>query len=328
MEAFHSYWPRVEETAPGGAFLPPRPVKPLFPGARVALIAPAGPVPEDRLLPAAEAVRYFGLEPVVYESCRARHGYLAGDDALRARDVNRAFLDPSIDGILCIRGGYGAQRLLDRLDYRGIREHPKFFAGYSDVTALHTAFNQICGFVTYHTPMPSTELYKVLSGGLDGYTLESFRSVLFGIPTGPVENPPGMEPRCFSPGRAEGILTGGNLSLVSSSLGTPWEIDTRGRILFLEDVDETPYRIDRMLTQLKNAGKLQECAGLLLGWWTNCGSEGEDGALSLEEVFRELLPQGIPVLADLACGHTLPTMSLPMGAPVEMDADGGRLVIL
>lgn len=329
MHPIQSYFPHTagsfshEEVLP-----PPRPVKPLFPGARVALIAPSGPVPEDKLFPAAEVVRSLGLEPVVYESCRARHGYLAGDDALRAGDVNRAFLDPSIDGILCIRGGYGAQRFLDRLDYRGIREHPKFFAGYSDVTALHTVFNQLCGFVTYHTPMPSTELYKALSGSLDSYTLDSFRSTLFGTSAGPVENPPGVELQGFSSGKVSGILTGGNLSLVSSSLGTPWEIDVRGRILFLEDVDETPYRIDRMLTQLKNAGKFRECAGLLLGWWTNCSSEDEDGALSLEEVFTELLPHDIPILRNLACGHTLPTMSLPLGIEVEMDADRGTLTLL
>ena len=305
----------------------PRPVKPLFPGARVALIAPSGPVPEERLQPAEEAVRYFGLEPVTYESCRARHGYLAGGDDLRARDVNQAFLDPTIDGILCIRGGYGAQRFLDQLDYDAIREHPKFFAGYSDVTALHTVLNQICGFCTYHTPMPSTELYKVLSGELDGYTLESFRSVLFEIPSGPVKNPPEKALRSFSPGKAQGILCGGNLSLVSSSFGTPWEIDTRGSILFLEDVDESPYRIDRMLTQMRNAGKFRDCAGILLGWWTDCDA-CEEGSLSLEEVLRELLPQNIPILENLACGHSLPTMSLPLGAMVEMDADTGEITFL
>lgn len=304
-----------------------RPVPPLFPGARVALIAPAGPVPPERLLPAVKAVEYFGLEPVLYDSCQKRYGYLAGDDELRARDMNQAFLDETIDGILCIRGGYGAQRFLDKLDYEAIRRHPKFFAGYSDITALHIVLNQICGFCTYHTPMPSTELYKVLSGELDPYTEESFRSLLFGTPEGALKNPPDIAYRPLSGGLASGILTGGNLSLVSSSLGTPWEIDTRDKILFLEDVEESPYRIDRMLTQLKNAGKLQECAGLLLGWWTDCRAE-EEHSLSLEEVFEELLPKNIPVIEQVACGHSLPTMSLRLGGKIEIDGDKGVITLL
>lgn len=297
---------------------------PLSPGARVALIAPSGPVPEDRLEPAAESVRALGLEPVVYESCRARHGYLAGEDSLRAQDLNRAFADPSIQGILCIRGGYGAQRFLHQVHWEKIARTPKFFAGYSDVTALHTALTQRCGFCTYHTPMPSTEWYK----GLDGFTMASLRGVLFGEQV-PLENPPGVPLQTLAPGTAEGELTGGNLSLVSSSLGTPWEIDTRGKILFLEDVDEAPYRVDGMLTHLRNGGKLQDCAGIVLGHWEKCGvPEGKD-SLTLEQIFRELLaPLGKPVLMGLACGHCLPTLSLELGGRCRLDASARTLTML
>ncbi len=291
----------------------------------MALIAPSGPVPAERLQPAVSAVAAMGLEPVVYRSCRSSHGYFAGDDELRAEDLNLAFADPAIDGIFCARGGYGAQRLMDRIDFDLISANPKVFCGYSDVTALHIAFNQRCGFVTFHTPMPATELYS----GADGYTMRSCRGVLEGDFYGKLENPADMPLRALAPGRAGGVLTGGNLSLVSSSLGTPYEIDTKGKILFLEDVDEEPYRIDRMLTQLKMAGKLRDCAGFLLGYWTNCGAEHPERSLTLAQVFEELIvPEGRPVLAGLACGHSLPSMSLPMGAVAEMDACACSVAIL
>ena len=136
----------------------------LRPGSRVALLSPAGPVPPERLAPVVEAVRRLGLTPLVYESCRARRGYLAGSDELRAGDLMRAFLDDSVDGIWCIRGGYGAQRLMNRLDFDAIAAHPKFFGGYSDITALHIMLNQRCGFASYHMPMPAGRLYRVQLG--------------------------------------------------------------------------------------------------------------------------------------------------------------------
>jgi muramoyltetrapeptide carboxypeptidase len=297
--------------------------KPLFRGAKVALIAPSGPVLPERLEPAVQSVRRLGLDPVVYESCRAAHGYLAGDDRMRADDINRAFADNAIDGILCIRGGYGAQRLLKRIDFQMIRSHPKFFSGYSDITALHIALNQCCGFVTYHTPMPATELYA----NVDGYTLESLKNVMFGNPFGVLKNPAGMQPETLVPGCACGPVTGGNLSLVASSLGTPFEIDTRGKILFLEEVDEEPYRIDRMLTQLALAGKLRECAGMLFGYWTRAEAQKPERSLTLLQVLHEIIiPQCRPVLMNLACGHSLPTLSLPMGQTAKMDATAGSLI--
>lgn len=299
--------------------------KPLFPGAKVALVAPSGPVPPERLEPAVRSVRNLGLDPVVYESCRCAHGYFAGDDSLRADDINRAFADDRIDGILCIRGGYGAQRFLKRIDFAMISDRPKFFSGYSDITALHIALNQCCGFVAYHTPMPSTELYA----GVDEYTMESLKKNLFGKPLGALENPPGIKMKTLVPGSACGPLTGGNLSLVASSLGTPYEIDTRGKLLFLEDIDEEPYRVDRMLTQLILADKLKDCAGILLGYWTHAEAKDPEKSLTLSRVFEELIvPQGRPVLMNLACGHSLPTLSLPMGQMAKMDATAGKLTVL
>ena len=293
-------------------------------GAKVALVAPSGPVSQERLPLAVAFVEKMGFEPIVFDSCHAAHGYFAGDDKLRAADINRAFADPSIEGVFCIRGGYGAQRLMNLIDFGLIAAHPKFFCGYSDITALHIMINQSCGFVTFHTPMASTEFYKEV----DPYTMESYRNMLNGRWYGTFQNPADMPLKSLVPGCARGVLTGGNLSLVASSIGTPYEIDTKGKILFLEDVDEEPYRIDRMLTQLKMAGKFQDCAGILLGYWTNCVAEHPERSLTLSQVFEELLiSEGKPILSDLACGHSLPSLSLPLGAQAEMDTDAGRITV-
>ena len=297
---------------------------PLFPGARVALVCASSAIPPERLSPAVDAVRDLGLDPVVYPSCRfeSRHGYFAADDAQRARDIQDAFADDSIAGVLCARGGYGAHRILPLLDLDAIARTPKFFSGYSDVTALLTAFNQTCGFVAWHTVMPTTEYYQPV----DDYTMSYLRCALFGPVNGPLQNPEGDPMVTLRGGCAAGELCGGNLSLLAASLGTPWEIDTRGKILFLEDIGEKTYRVDAMLTSLRNAGKFDDCAGVLLGAWTDCVPEYPDKTLTLDEIFDELIvPAGKPVLSHLACGHVLPTMSLPMGRRVAMDA-GRRMV--
>nr|WP_319489749.1 LD-carboxypeptidase [uncultured Caproiciproducens sp.] len=299
--------------------------KPLFEGARIALIAPAGPVSPERFGPAVTAVEELGLRPVIFESCRRANGYLAGSDRLRADDINAAFADSEIDGILCIRGGYGAQRLMNLIDWNMIRRHPKFFCGYSDITALHIVLNQQCGFVTYHTPMPSTELY----GGVDEYTMNSLKKVLFGEKLGELHNPDNMPMKTLVGGCAKGILTGGNLSLVSSSLGTCYEINTKDRILFLEDVGEEPYRIDGMLNHLKMAGKFKDCAGIILGGFTDCNAEHPEKSLTLGQVFEGLLvPEHKPAIMNVVCGHSLPSMSLPLGKGIEMNSISGKITVL
>lgn len=290
----------------------------LYPGARVALLCASSAVLEERLEPAIQAVKALGLEPVVYPTCyyANRHGYFAADDAQRAKDLQDAFADNSIQGILCIRGGYGANRILPLLNWRDIARHPKVFCGYSDVTALHIVLNQRCHMPTFHTPMPSTNYYA----GADEFTMTYLRRALFGALSGPL--PMGETVEKLQSGKARGVLCGGNLSLVRDSLGTPWEIDTRGKILFLEDVDEKTYHLDEMLTQLRNAGKFDDCAGILLGYWTNCPPEYPEKTLEISEILQEVvLPCGKPVLSGLCCGHSAPTMSLPLGCTVAMDAD-------
>ncbi|MDR1663617.1 MAG: LD-carboxypeptidase, partial [Clostridiales bacterium] len=258
---------------------------PLQPGDRVAILAPSGPCDGSFLVPAVKSLEKLGLRVHVTESCRSRHGYLAGSDALRAADVNGAFADRDIRGIFALRGGYGSQRILPLLDFGMIRRHPKVFAGYSDVTALHTAFSQLCGFVTFHAPMPATELRD---GIADDFTLRSLTDTLFRplVPI-PFPMPKGHQMETLAPGRAEGCLTGGNLSLLASSLGTPYEWDAADRIIFMEEVNEEPYRIDRLLLQLKLAGKFRRAKGIILG-----GFHPED-VDSLRMAIDELLvPEG------------------------------------
>lgn len=302
--------------------------KPLVSGDRVALVGPSGPVVRERVEPAVEAVKALGLIPVLYPSATAQRGYLAGEDRQRAKDLTDAFLDNAIAGVICIRGGYGAQRMLPRFDPAVALFHPKVFCGYSDISAIHALLNQR-GLVTFHTPMPSTEWYK----GLDNYTLESMRRLLFHPREewGPMVNPDDTpDPTVLVPGEAIGRLAGGNLSLVSSSLGTPYEIDTQGTVLFLEDIGERPYRLDGMLTHLKNAGKLDGCAAILFGAFTDCDAEDPSRSLTIPEVIADVVEpvcreRDIPLVTGLVCGHTLPTMSLPLGAEVTLkaEAEGG-----
>lgn len=299
-------------------------------GDKVALIGTSGVIPEERLLEGIEFVKKIGLNPVVGDSSRANYGYLSGSDQLRADDFNRFFKDKSIAAIFCMRGGYGAPRILDLIDYEMVKKNPKIFIGYSDITALHIALNQRCNLVTYHSPMPSTEFYK----GVDEYTLNSFlNNIMDGVKSNIsneiIKNIEPQEIIELIPGIAQGELVGGNLTLIASLMGTPYEIDTKGKILFLEDVDEEPYRIDRMLTQLRLAGKFKEAEGIVLGSFTNCNSKNPEKSLTLEEVIRDtLFSAGKPMIKNLTAGHCLPSLTLPLGKKVKMDTRDGSLEIL
>jgi muramoyltetrapeptide carboxypeptidase len=274
---------------------------------KAALLAPSGPCDTSRIEAAVNFMEKLGLIPRVMESCYAREGYLAGADSLRADDLMEAFADPEIKGIFAFRGGYGAQRILPLLDYEIIKKNPKIFAGYSDISALHVVFNQMCGLVTYHTPMAGTELYKE---DIDALTAEAFRKCIFETPSFC------KEITAVVPGTAEGILTGGNLTVITASVGTPYAIDTRDKILFLEEIDEAPYRVDRMLQQLKLAGKLDACRGIVLGDFSPETYE------TLSQGINDILvPLNKPLLTGLPCGHCLPAISLPMGGRAKINGN-------
>lgn len=267
----------------------------------MALLAPAA-----YCEPSTTIFEKVGLTVEIMESCYRRHGYFAGEDEIRASDLMKAFTNPDIKGVFALRGGYGSQRLLPLLDYECIQA--KIFAGYSDITALHTAFNQKCGFITYHSPMAGTEL----KSDVDSFTLNSlFGQIMEGFCS------PKLSCTPLLPKNVSGRLCGGNLSMIVSSLATPYEIDTCDKILFLEDIGEAAYKIDRMLLQLKYAGKLSDCCAIVLG------SFSPETSASMSQAINEILiPIKKPLFADLPCGHCLPTATLPLGKIVEICKDG------
>ncbi len=292
----------------------------LRPGQTIGLVGPSSTPRDPEKLPRAIAyLESMGYRVKTTESCTAQYGYLAGPDDLRAQDINRLFADDRVDGILCVRGGYGAGRTLNRLNFPVIRANPKVFCGYSDITALHSAFREQGNLVTFHGPMATSDMAEETN---DPFTMESFwRMVTDPKPAGLLNNPPEYPRETLLPGKAIGPLIGGNLSLLNSCLGTPYAYDFDGAILFIEEVDEPCYAVDRYLTQLKNAGIFRRCAGILLGEFTNVRADNTDGSLSLGQVFADLLGScGKPVLSGIRCGHCAPTLTLPLGVICEMDA--------
>jgi muramoyltetrapeptide carboxypeptidase len=312
------------------ALIRPRVLKP---GDTVGLITPSTYVSDpDTLATVDRTVKYFGLKAKWGKNVRRREGYLGGSVEQRVEDLHAMFGDPDVNAVFALRGGYGSAQLLNHIDYKLIRAHPKIFVGYSDITALHLAINKMAGLVTFHGPV-------VLSRFTD-YTQNYFRRALFETkPIGIVTNPPEantLRPshalRTVRPGSARGTLIGGNLTLISTTMGTPYEIDTRGRILFIEDVDEEPYRIDRMLTQLRLAGKFDVAAGIVIGECADCRPKDYkpsfNSTFTLGEIVDNILGElRIPVLSGLTFGHTDDQVTLPEGVMATLDADQQRLII-
>lgn len=289
-----------------------------------AIISPAGSVVgKDDIQEAINSVKRLGLKPKVGKNLGERWGYLGGRDTARLNDLHNAFKDPEVDMIFPIRGGYGSSRLLPMVDFDLIKKHPKAFVGYSDNTSLIVAMNQFTGLVTFYGPNALSDWTP--------YTRKSWVDVLMqsqppGIFESYVERKSLDDPipydRIYG-GKVQGQLMGGNLSLLIQTLGTEWEIDTRGKILFFEDVNESPYRIDRMLTHLWLAGKLQDAAGIAVGHITNI----KDGnSIDVLDVIRDRFePLGKPCYVGLSTGHIANILTLPVGVEVQLDADKGLL---
>lgn len=302
--------------------------KRLKPGDTIGLIGPSGTVREAGAVDQAIAcMKEMGFRVRVGESAHAKYGYLSGTDEVRARDINAMFADPQVDAIVCTRGGYGAMRLLDMLDYDLIRANPKIFVGFSDITALHIAFLEKCGLATFHGPMA----VRWSAEFTDGFTKESLMSAIAEAkPMGALVNTPDYHARrTVNPGCAEGVLAGGNLSLIAATIGTPYELDAKGRILFIEEIGESTYCVDRMLTQLRLAGKFDDCAGVVFGDFCDCRVEYPEFGLTLEEIIRDVVaPCGKPVFTGMQAGHLAPKLTLPLGVRVRMDADDCTLTVL
>jgi len=300
-------------------------------GDTIGLICPASAPPDPKNVDrSVAALEKLGFKARLAPNARKRHGFLAGSDRDRASDVMKMFTDKSVDAILCIRGGYGSARLLDRLDYKLIRANPKIFIGYSDITSLHCAFLVKSDLLSFHGPMTNSEF---LHDDLPKFTVNSFLHTLMNAEApGSISKGYRKKATILRRGKASGQLIGGNISLLCALLATPFAPSFKNKILFLEDLDEPPYRFDRLLTQLLNAGLLQQLRGVAIGINSGCEDAKAKGAKeyrqSLEDVLRErLLPLKIPVVMNLPFGHVPFNATLPVGATVTLDADKGDLIV-
>lgn len=308
--------------------------KALKAGDTVGIIAPATAVTDpDDIQKAIQVLDYFGLKYEIGKSLLRNEGYKTRSIEDRLDDLHDFFDDGDINAVFCIRGGYGSAQLLDKIDYDIIKNNPKIFLGYSDITAIHLAISQKTGLVTFHGP--------VLLSSFTSLTLDNFKKTLFNCePIGILSNPKllsgvrSMYPiRTINKGTTEGKLTGGNLSIICSLMGTPYEIETKNKILFIEDVGEEPYRIDRMLTQLNLAGKLKQAKGIIFGKCAGCDYSGLNSSriwdLSLGEVLDfQLLNLDIPVFYGFLFGHTNEQFTIPYGLEAVMNSETGELNIL
>ncbi len=301
--------------------LPPR----LKKGDTIGLIAPGSFINEDELQESVNNLENLGYKVKYSEKILSRYGYLGGADKIRAEEINNMFSDNSVDGIVCARGGYGCARILDMIDYNLIRKNPKVLTGYSDITALLYAIYSQTGLVCFHGPVGistfnefSTNYFtRALSGASSETELVSSAEDQKDIYT-------------IKSGRAEGILAGGNLSIVVSLMGTKYDIDPTGKILFLEEIGEEPYRIDRMLTQLILSGNLKNAAGIALGRFRKCDPKEEDkSSFSLKEVLYDRLYElGIPVIYGLSFGHVTDKFTLPVGTKARLDTGRKKITLL
>ncbi|MFC3210487.1 S66 peptidase family protein [Planomicrobium okeanokoites] len=293
-------------------------------GDTVGIVAPSSPPDLENLKQALPFLEEMGLKVKMGKSVEAKQGYLAGTDEERLADLHAMFEDPEIAGIICAGGGFGAARITDQIDFAMIKENPKVFWGYSDITFLHTAIGQYAELVTFHGPMLASDVGKEefheRSGRMFGQLFAPFELHYDeGIST--------LTP--VSRGVAQGELVGGNLGLLRSSIGTKFEIDTKDKILLIEDIEKQPYEIDGMLNQLRMARKFEGLAGVVIGDFKNCEPEDPEKSLNLDQVFDHYFKDlGIPVVKGFKIGHCEPHFSVPLGVMARLDATEMTLTVL
>ncbi|RJQ81650.1 MAG: LD-carboxypeptidase [Desulfobacteraceae bacterium] len=293
----------------------PLKAKRLTPGATIGVAAPASPFKREELMQGLSILHAMGYATRLADGLFKMNGYLAGHDQQRADQLHALFLDDRVDAVMCARGGFGSLRILTLLDYALIAAHPKPFVGFSDITALHQAFFAHTGLVTFHGPMVCT-----LSRS-DPQTRVTWEQVLCGAgPQGPLIG----NHRTLKPGKSQGLFLGGNLATLCHLLGTPFAYKYEGCILFIEETGEAPYRIDRMLVQMKLSGCFENLAGLVLGSFKDCGVEAEIDAL-VRQLFDD---SATPILAGVNAGHGNCNLTLPLGIMAALDTDRGELRFL
>ena len=291
----------------------------LQPGDIVGIVATASDIKHESLEAGCEALRKLGYKPFYFDSIFDRDLFFAGSVQRRARELEQMFLRDEVRAVLCARGGYGSNYLLDVLNLEKIKAHPKIFVGYSDITALLTYFADVAGFTTFHGPMVTKDFAHV-----DGVDLASWESALNGLSEWALQ--PKSETKALVEGSAEGVLYGGCLSILVASLGTPYEIRTAGTILFIEDVATKPYQIDRMLMQLKLAGKFADVRGIVFGEMLDCIQNRNQGYTLEDIVVRAVGELGFPVAYGLRSGHvSRGNITLPFGVRAALKVIDGRV---
>lgn len=292
-------------------------------GARIGIVNPAYWLEEERMQRAMDVFSGLGYELVCGKSTCLKLHQCAGSAEERAADIMAMFEDPAIDAIICARGGYGGNRVLPLLDYRVIRKNPKIFVGYSDITGFLTSFAQRSGLVTFHGPMLTTYGTKTIQ-----YNLDTFHRVLSGQDSVEIRSVDECRARCLKPGTASGALWGGNLTLVNERLGTPDQIDTRGAILVLEDIDEKLYAFDRMMLHLRRSGSLDQIRGLIVGEMLEMGDSKVPFGMTTDEIVLDVCRGfDFPIISNFPCGHGDYQATLPVSHPVEIHAGEGDCYI-
>lgn len=293
-------------------------------GDTIGIIAPASFTSQEKVESAKKNLEEMGFKVVLGESTRSKWYSYAGTEEVRVKDIHEFFSNPKIDGIICMRGGYGCNRMVEMIDYSIIKNNPKVFVGYSDITTLHTAFYKKTGLVTFHGPMAVSNF----SGEYNKDTYKSFIETVTEPKDEIILKNFTKELEVLAEGKAVGEIVGGNIATLIATLGTEYDADYEGKILFLEEVGEKTYKIDRFLNQLKKAGVFKKVKGIILGDFRNCPPDSEDD-MSLIEVFEDYLKDlGIPVIYNFETGHSEPMLTLPLGAKAEIDTDKKIIKIL
>ena len=296
-------------------------------GATIGIVSPASCPPDEEIYQ--QGVNYLknlGYNVVQSEHVLDKRGYLAGDDADRVQDLNKMFSDPQIDAIICSRGGYGAPRIIDQIDFEAVKNNPKIFVGYSDITTINLAIWRKTELITFSGTMVAVEMGR----GIHPFTENNFWKTLTSIDSiGILSNPPDIPINIFKSGKAEGRLLGGCLSLINVLLGTPYCPDFRDSILFIEDIDEEPYRVDRYLAQLRLAGILHQVKGIVVGQFIDCiPKDPEKPSLELDQIFQDYFGQlDIPIITNFVYGHGSIKHTIPIGVQAILDTDCGGLII-
>ena len=296
--------------------------KSLKKGDTIGLIAPAGPLRNIKIEEIKYELNKLGYKVKIGKSCYLSYkGYLSGKDEDRALDLERMFLDKDVDAIICVRGGYGCARILDLIDFTIIRDNPKIFLGFSDITALHIAINQITDLVTYHGIM-ATSIKK-----WDDFTYKSLIKALNFKEELIIENPSNEKLVSLYGGCGEGLITGGNLSLIVSTLGTKYEINAKNKILFIEEIGEYTYKVDKMLNHLQMAGKFNDCNGIIFGEFTNCNKSFPNDEEVLNILKEIAVKNKKPTIYNLKSGHCIPMVTIPLNMNCYLNCNENQINI-